>query len=122
VDPKVIRRILNAAGVRKLPKLRDVLPTPAPEQQPDPELTLDLPGLLADYLLAHGDETVRAALVSGRTIRRGQGHLARLAAPLALHRAALVQDADLAGEAASPAARKAHRVHASRSTTASTEP
>ncbi|MYR58907.1 hypothetical protein GTY54_22575 [Streptomyces sp. SID625] len=40
----------------------------------------------------------------------------RLAAPLALHRAALQQTAELAGEAASPAARKAHRVYASRIT------
>ncbi|MFE4052965.1 hypothetical protein [Streptomyces sp. YIM B13518] len=46
----------------------------------------------------------------------------RLAAPLALHRAALQQTAELAGEAASLAARKAHRVYASRITTASTAP
>ncbi|MFE3502977.1 recombinase family protein [Kitasatospora sp. NPDC059160] len=122
VDPKVIRRVLDAAGARELPEQLDVLPAPAAERQPDPEITLDLPGLLADHLLAHGDETVRSALASGRTIRRGQGHLVRLAAPLALHQAALQQAADLADEAASPAGRKAHRVYAARITTASSAP
>ncbi|WP_165975431.1 hypothetical protein [Actinomadura rubrisoli] len=43
-------------------------------------------------------------------IRRSQGHSVRLTAPLALHRAALQQNT------AGPAARKAHRVHATRIT------
>ncbi|MFI2077544.1 hypothetical protein [Streptomyces triculaminicus] len=65
-----------------------------------------------------GDEAVRAALASGRTIRRGQGHSLRITAPLELHRTALRQ----AAEAASPAERKAYRVYAARITTAATAP
>ncbi|MFJ4378103.1 hypothetical protein ACIP28_07665 [Streptomyces albidoflavus] len=116
VDPKTIRRVLNAAGARELPEQLDVLPDLAAEQQPDPVITLDLPGLLADHLLADGDETVRTALASGRTIRRGQGHSLRITAPLELHRAALQQAAALAADAAGPAERKAHRVYAARLT------
>ncbi|MET8297573.1 MULTISPECIES: hypothetical protein [unclassified Streptomyces] len=114
VDPKTIRRVLDAAGARELPELLDVLPAPAAEQQPEPDpvITLDLPGLLADHLLADGDETVRTALASGRTIRRGQGHSLRITAPLELHRTALQQAAALATE------RKAHRVYATRITAA----
>ncbi|MGW9613346.1 recombinase family protein, partial [Streptomyces diastaticus] len=48
VDPKTIRRVLDAAGARELPEQLDVLPAPATEQQPEPDpvITLDLPGLL----------------------------------------------------------------------------
>ncbi|GAA3094280.1 DNA invertase Pin-like site-specific DNA recombinase [Kribbella aluminosa] len=42
----------------------------------------------------------------------------RLTAPLALHRAALQQSAALAADTATPAARKAHRVYATRIKTA----
>ncbi|MBO0657183.1 hypothetical protein J1792_32055 [Streptomyces triculaminicus] len=69
-----------------------------------------------------GDEAVRAALASGRTIRRGQGHSLRITAPLELHRTALRQAAALAAEAASSAECKAHRVYAARITTAATAP
>ncbi|MFB6989513.1 hypothetical protein ACFC0C_36405 [Streptomyces sp. NPDC056178] len=79
---------------------------------------LDLPGLLADHLAAIGDETVRAVLASGRTIRRGQGHSLRITAPLELHRAALQQSTALASDAAVPAERKTHRVYAARIATA----
>ncbi|MFJ3221704.1 recombinase family protein [Kitasatospora sp. NPDC086801] len=120
VDPKTIRRVLDAAGARELPEQLDGLPDPVAEQQPqpDPVVTLDLPGLLADHLLAGGDETVRAALASGRTIRRGQGHSLRITAPLELHRTALQQAAALAADTASSAERKAHRVYATRITAA----
>ncbi|MFB6717084.1 recombinase family protein [Streptomyces sp. NPDC056237] len=118
VDPKTIRRVLDAAGARELPEQLDVLTDPATEQQPEPVITLDLPGLLADHLLADGDETVRTALASGRTIRRGQGHSLRITAPLELHRTALQQAAALATDAASSAERKAHRVYATRITAA----
>ncbi|MGW2681328.1 hypothetical protein [Streptomyces sp. NPDC001436] len=75
--------------------------------------------MLADHLLAGGDETVRTALASGRTIRRGQGHSLRITAPLELHRTALQQAAAaLATDTASSAERKAHRVYAARITAA----
>jgi hypothetical protein len=60
------------------------------------------------------DETIRQALASGQTIRRGHGHSVRITAPLALHTAALEQSAALAD--ASPTERKAHRVYAARVT------
>ncbi|MFF7369822.1 recombinase family protein [Streptomyces tricolor] len=112
VDPKTIRRVLDAAGARELPEQLDVPP------DPDPVITLDLPGLLADHLLVGGNETVRTALASGRTIRRGQGHSLRITAPLELHRTALQHAAALATESASSAERKAHRVYATRITAA----
>ena len=80
----------------------------------DPDATLDLPGLLADHLRTTGDETVRQALASGQTIRRGHGYSVRTTAPFALHRAALEQSAALAD--AGPTERKAHRVYTARVT------
>ncbi|WP_165977892.1 recombinase family protein [Nonomuraea diastatica] len=126
VAPKTIRRILDNARARELPGQHDT-PPPArgPDHAlapPDPEVTLDLPGLLADHLNASGDDAVRRALAAGRTIRRGQGHSVRLTAPLALHRAALLQSAPLAAPDAGPAERKAHRVYATRITTAEQQP
>ncbi|TDD79131.1 hypothetical protein [Actinomadura rubrisoli] len=85
-------------------------------------MTLDLPGLLADHLNAAGDDAVRQALGAGRTIRRGQGHTVRVTAPIALHRAALRQSGAFAAEGARPAARKAHRVYATRITAAEQQP
>ncbi|MEO3876380.1 recombinase family protein [Nonomuraea sp. B12E4] len=118
VAPKTIRRILDAASARNLPDQLDAPPTDTGEQHRVPALgpdaTLDLPGLLADHLRTTGDETVRQALASGQTIRRGHGYSVRITAPLALHRAALKQSAALAD--ASPAERKAHRVFAARVT------
>ncbi|MEU9315041.1 hypothetical protein [Streptomyces sp. NPDC048295] len=116
VGPKTIRRVLDAAGARKLPEQLDVIPDLATEQQPEPnpEITLDLPGLLASHLLVGGDESVRRAVAAGRTNRRGTGYSIRLTAPLERHRAALQQSAALAAESAEPTARKAHRVYAAR--------
>jgi hypothetical protein len=126
VAPKTIRRILDSARARGLPDQLDTLaPTGEPAHapaRPDPEVTLDLPGLLADHLNAAGDDAVRQALAAGRTIRRGQGHSVRLTAPLTLHRAALHQSATLAARDAGPAERKAHRVYATRITTAEQQP
>ncbi|GAA2277652.1 hypothetical protein GCM10010149_21370 [Nonomuraea roseoviolacea subsp. roseoviolacea] len=117
VAPKTIRRVLDAAGARNLP---DAPPTNTGEQHRMPasdlDATLDLPGLLADHLRTTGDETVRQALASGQTIRRGRGYSVRITAPLALHRAALEQSAALAE--AGPTERKAHRVYAARVTAA----
>ncbi|MEV4185673.1 recombinase family protein [Streptosporangium canum] len=116
VAPKTIRRVLDAAGARNLPGQFDVPPTDTGERHcvpvPGPDATLDLPGLLADHLRTTGDETIRQALASGHTIRRGHGYSVRITAPLALHRAALEQSAALAD--ASPTERKAHRVYAAR--------
>ncbi|MET9078215.1 recombinase family protein [Streptomyces sp. NPDC004232] len=122
VDPKTIRRVLDAAGARELPDQLDVAPADLGDHQsapaPDPDVVLDLPGLLADHLRTAGAEAVRRALASGRTIRRGQGHSLRITAPLELHRAALQQSAALAADTAGPAERKAHRVYAARITAA----
>ncbi|MEV7279261.1 recombinase family protein [Streptomyces sp. NPDC093111] len=118
VDPKTIRRILDAAGARELPEQLDISTDPEQQPEPDPVITLDLPGLLTDHLLAGGDETIRTALASGRTIHRSQGHSLRITAPLELHRTALQQAAALTTDTASSAERKAHHVYATRITAA----
>jgi putative DNA-invertase from lambdoid prophage Rac len=122
VAPKTIRRVLDAARARELPNQLDT-PLTIPGQDhhlpaPDQPVALDLPGLLADHLRIAGDEAVRHAIDSGRTIRRGQGHTLRVTAPLALHRAALEQSAALAASSAGSAEREAHRVYAARITNA----
>lgn len=126
VSPKTIRRVLDAARVHELPDQLGTPPAAPGEQRRVPvsttEVVLDLPGLLADHLRAAGDDTIRQAIDAGRTIRRGQGHSVRLTAPLALHRAALQQSATLAADTAGPAARKAHRVYATRITAAEQPP
>ncbi|MET7334879.1 hypothetical protein [Nonomuraea sp. NPDC005650] len=76
---------------------------------PQVDVVLDVPGRLADLLRIAGDEVVRLALVSGRSIRRGPGYSVRME----LHRAVLEQSAAAAGSAG-PAERKAHRVFAGR--------
>ncbi|GLW13054.1 hypothetical protein Misp01_81820 [Microtetraspora sp. NBRC 13810] len=115
VAPKTIRRILDAAGARALPDHLAMAPADTGEPPPDPDVILDLPGLLVDHLRTIGDEAVRQALASGQIIRRGHGYSVRLTAPLALHRAALEQSAALA-DGAGPAERKAHRAYAARVT------
>ncbi|WP_246083397.1 hypothetical protein [Nonomuraea diastatica] len=118
VAPKTIRRVLDAAGARNLPDLLDAPPTDTGEQRRvpalGPDVILDPPGLLADHLRTTGDATIRQALASGRTIRRGHGYSVRITAPLAFHRAVLEQSAALAD--AGPTERKAHRVFAARVT------
>jgi putative DNA-invertase from lambdoid prophage Rac len=88
---------------------------------PDLIVILDLPGLLADHLRAAGDGPIRQALTTGQIIRRGQGHSVRLAAPLALHRAALEHSVALV-DVTDPAARKAYRVCSARITAAEAPP
>ncbi|MEU7748082.1 recombinase family protein [Nonomuraea sp. NPDC049158] len=118
VAPKTIRRVLDAAGARDLPDQLDAPSADTGERRsapaPDPDVTLDLPGLLADHLRTTNDEAIRQALASGQTIRRGHGYSVRIVAPLALHCAALEQSAALAD--GGPAERKARRVYAARVT------
>ena len=124
VAPKTIRRILDNAHARQLPDPPGTLPAADEPVAPtlDQQMTLDLPGLLADHLHATADDAIRQALAAGRTIRRGQGHSVRLTAPLALHHAALQQGTALAAPDAGPAERKAYRVYATRITTAEQQP
>jgi DNA invertase Pin-like site-specific DNA recombinase len=128
VAPRTIRRLLDAAGARDLPAQPlddqlDALPAPQePGPAADTPVTLDLPGLLADHLRAVGDDTICAALIWGRIIRRGKGYSIRLTMPLEIHHAALHQSAALAAEGAGPAERKAYRVYATRITTAEHQP
>lgn len=122
VAPKTIRRVLDAAGARSAPDLLEVVPLVGNElsftSALDPDVVLDLPGLLVDHLRQAGDDDIRRTLDTGQVIRRGQGHTLRLNAPLSAHRAALRQSSALGAEGASPAERKAHRVYASRITAA----
>lgn len=62
---------------------------------------------------------MRETFAAGRTVRRGQGCSVRVMAPLSVHQAALDLCAGLAAEGAAPAGRKAYRVYADRTTTAS---
>ena len=80
----------------------------------DQAVAVDVPGLLAERLRNAPDTAIRDALHHGRTIRRGQGYSVRVTAPLTVHRAMLAQCADLTGDGASPAGRKAYRVYADR--------
>lgn len=129
IAPKTVRRALDAARARDMPDdlglLLDDGGTTAPrhaaigedqdqEPAPDPTVTIDVPGLLAEYLQDTADTTIRDALHGGRTIRRGQGYSVRVTAPLTVHQAVLAQCAGLAADGASPAGRKAHRIYADR--------
>ncbi|MGW3100002.1 hypothetical protein ACWDCC_41930 [Streptomyces sp. NPDC001102] len=78
-------------------------------------MSIDVPGLLAEDLQDADDVALRDALSGGRTIRQGQGYSLRVAAPLGVHRAAIVEAcAVLAADGASPAGRKTYRVYAER--------
>lgn len=123
VDPKTIRRALDAAGARGVPEdLGELLGELDGEESPEPEVpaaadpvvSIDVPGLLAEHLQNADDVALRDALSGGRTIRRGQGYSLRVAARLGVHRAALEACAALAADGASPAGRKAYRVYAER--------
>jgi DNA invertase Pin-like site-specific DNA recombinase len=120
VAPKTIRRALDAAGARDVPAAPGLLDgtadaEPAPQMpEPGAAVVLDVPGLLADHLQDTRDAAVGEALLSGRTIRRGQGYSVRVSAPLPLHRVVLQQCAALAGDGSTPAGRKAHRAYADR--------
>ncbi|GAA1994107.1 recombinase family protein [Catenulispora subtropica] len=122
VAPRTIRRVLDAAGARVPGENPNALDDGAGADRAAaterPEITLDIPGLIAEYLRDVGDAAVRTALDGGQTVRRGQGHSVRLSAPADLHRAALAQSGGLA--AAGPAERKAYRVYAARIAAAET--
>lgn len=120
VSPKTIRRALDAAGARDLPDAPELLGDAVgaePAQQmavPGTAVVLDVPGLLADHLQGTEDAALREVLRGGRTVRRGQGYSVCVAAPLALHQAALQQCAALAGKDSTPAGRKACRAYPDR--------
>lgn len=121
VDPKVIRRALDSAGARTAPDLEAFVPkgTEADQDQAaeaDPVVVVDVPGLVAELLADDADDAVRQFLQNGQTIRRGQGYLVRVTAPLSAHVAMIEQSS--AGLMTSPAGRKAHRIHSDRVTSA----
>jgi len=93
----------------------DLLPGRAEaEQGAAPEvLTLEIPGVIAEYLADVGlSPEMRAALDSGHEIRRGRGYTLRVAAPAEYHAAYL----HAAQALTTPAGRKAYRVYAQRFT------
>lgn len=125
VDPKVIRRTLDAAGARALPNAPALLVaddgTPprghdvtdyGRDQEADPVVVVDVPGLVAEHLADVADDTVREALQNGQQIRRGQGYLVRATAPVSVHVAMIEHSATALMQ--SPAGRKAHRIHSER--------
>jgi DNA invertase Pin-like site-specific DNA recombinase len=92
----------------------DLLPgrAEAEQQGAAPEvLTLEIPGVIADYLATVDlPPEMRAALDSGHEIRRGRGYTLRVAAPAEYHAAYL----HAAQAISTPAGRKAYRVYAAR--------
>ncbi|WP_331767919.1 recombinase family protein [Embleya sp. NBC_00896] len=123
VDPRTVRRALDAAGARELPAdVRHILDGAdevegqgqAERVPADEPTTLDVPGLLAEHLQGTPDDAVRGALRAGWAIRRGRGYSLRVTAPLTLHQAVLGQCAALVGDGSTPAGRKAYRTYADR--------
>lgn len=92
----------------------DLLPgrAEAEQQGAAPEvLTLEIPGVIADYLATVDlSPEMRAALDSGHEIRRGRGYTLRVAAPDEYHAAYL----HAAQALTTPAGRKAYRAYAAR--------
>ncbi|MCQ1582298.1 recombinase family protein [Streptomyces parvus] len=119
VDPKVIRRALDLAGARTAPDLDTFTVEDAKADQPqtataDPVVVVDVPGLVTEHLADIDDDGVRQALAAGQTIRRGQGHLVRVTAPVSVHVSMVEHTATALMQ--SPAGRKAHRIHSDRVT------
>lgn len=121
VDPKVIRRVLDAAGARDVPddlglllEDNDVAEQQQPAAATETTLTVDVPGLVAEHLAHVPDDAVRQALADGQVIRRGQGYSVRVSAPVTVHVAMIEHSAS--GLMQSPAGRKAHRIHTDRVT------
>ncbi|MCX4462381.1 recombinase family protein [Streptomyces sp. NBC_01728] len=85
---------------------------------PEPPVTLDMPGKIADYLRTTELEPAeRAALDQGTTVRRGQGYTLRVSAVPAVHRQLLARCQPLDGGQslpAVPAQRKARREYENR--------
>ncbi|TDU05914.1 DNA invertase Pin-like site-specific DNA recombinase [Streptomyces sp. 846.5] len=100
----------------------DLMPdhTATEKDAPAPELpvTLDMPGKVADFLLAAELEPAeRAALDLGVAVRRGQGYTLRVSAAPAMHRQLLAHCQpldDSQGVPAVPAQRKARREYENR--------
>ncbi|MFL4496507.1 recombinase family protein [Streptomyces sp. VTCC 41912] len=129
IAPKTVRRVLDAAGARDMPNdLSELLDSgdqddvaDGQEQAPaDPVAVVDVPGLVAEHLVDVADDAVRQALDAGQTIRRGQGYLVRVTAPVSVHAAMVEHSA--AALVQSPAGRKAHRIHSDRVTSAQITP
>ncbi|MCM1943673.1 recombinase family protein [Streptomyces sp. G3] len=126
-SPKTIRRVLDDAGARAVPDDLSVLldgdattsrghDVTVEAAASDPVVVVDVPGLVAEHLADVADDAVREALQSGRMIRRGQGYSKRITAPVSVHRAMIEHSATAL--MASPAGRKAHRLHSDRVTSA----
>ncbi|MFC7387146.1 recombinase family protein [Sphaerisporangium rhizosphaerae] len=85
---------------------------------PEPAVTLDMPGKVADYLrTTELKPAERAALDQGATVRRGQGYTLRVSAVPAVHRQLLARCQALDGGQdlpAVPAQRKARREYENR--------
>ncbi|MER0450186.1 recombinase family protein [Streptomyces sp. Edi4] len=123
VDPKTIRRVLDAAQARTLTaeELDTFTPADPQAQAPaDPVVVVDVPGLVAENLVDIADDAVRQALDAGQTIRRGQGYSVRVTAPVSVHVAMVEHSATALMQ--SPAGRKAHRIHSDRVTSVQSTP
>lgn len=85
---------------------------------PELPVSLDMPGKVADFLRATElDDSERAALGHGVTVRRGQGYTLRVTAAPAIHRQLLARCKPLdgaQGTPAVPAQRKARREYENR--------
>lgn len=81
---------------------------------------VEIPGKVADHLAAVDGlgDAERDALTRGRTVRRGQGYSLHVTAPAEVHQALLTAAAPLGADTATPADRKAYRIHTARLTTA----
>ncbi|MFJ4741073.1 hypothetical protein [Streptomyces sp. NPDC088775] len=117
-DHDVSRGAIRTAVADLLPEHTTAGPedTPAPE----PPVTLDMPGKVADFLHTTELEPVeRTALEQGVTVRRGQGYTLRVTAVPAVHRRLLDLSLPLdgaPGAPAVPAQRKARREYENRVT------
>lgn len=124
-SPKTIRRVLDDAKARTVPddlsvRLDDDAMTSRGHDvtsgdqaaDTDPVVVVDVPGLVAEHLVDVADDAVREALQNGQTIRRGQGYSKRVSAPVSVHAAMVEHSAPAL--MASPAGRKAHRLHSNR--------
>ncbi|MFH9229341.1 resolvase [Streptomyces lydicus] len=100
----------------------DLMPehTAVHQHFPPPELVvaLDMPGKVAEFLLAAVlDDAEHAALDQGVTVRRGQGYTLRVSAVPSVHRALLAHRQPLDGAPSTPAIpaqRKARREYENR--------
>ncbi|MER7015319.1 recombinase family protein [Saccharopolyspora sp. NPDC000359] len=110
----------NVSRVAVRTAVADLLPgRPAPHDATDGEpqpVRIEMPGKIARYLADHEDlgDAERDALLTGREVRRGQGYSLHVTALPDVHHALLSAAAELGADNASPAERKAYRIHAER--------